>query len=123
MLRHLAERLFAWSLLLGLAVASFIAAMVLTESEVGNPLMLAHLDGPIENWTLCLLALSIGATIYVLSGVETGVWSLPLAGVAIVLSYASVLLVLGFYGLILLLASGVIAKVLVRSRRRRIPLT
>ena len=115
MLRHLAERLFAWSMLLGLAVASFIAAMVLTESEVGNPLMVAHLDGPIENWTLCLLALSIGASIYVLSGVDTGVWSLPLVGVAIVLSYAAVLFVLGIYGLILLLASGVIAMVLVRS--------
>lgn len=118
MLRHLAERIFAWSMLLGLAVASFIAAMVLTEGEVGNPLILAHLDGPIENWTLCLVALTIGASMYVVSGVETGVWSLPLAGVAIVLAYAAVLLVLGFYGLILLLTSGVIAKLLVRSRRR-----
>ena len=92
MLRHLAERLFAWSMLLGLALASFIAAMVLTESELGNSLMVAHQDGPIENWTLCLLALSIGASMYVLRVVETGIRSLYLASVAILLFFAATVL-------------------------------
>jgi hypothetical protein len=121
MLRHLAERLFAWSMLLGFAVASFIAAMVLTESELGNSLMVAHQDGPIENWTLCLLALTIGTSMYVLRVVETGTWSLSLVCVAILLSVAAALFVLGFYGLILMLVLSVITTVLLRRRGRRLP--
>ena len=121
MLRHLAERLFAWSMLLGLALASFIAAMVLTENELGNSLMVAHQDGPIENWTLCLLALTTGASMYVLHVAETGIWSLRLEWVAILLFFAAALFVLGSYGLIFCLVLSVMAMVLVRRRGRRLP--
>ena len=114
-------RVFAWMLLLGTAVASIVAAITLSNAHIGQSLMLSSRQlGPAGNWALCLIAVSIGLSVFILRGIDGGGWSVSLGGIAAVLGPALGLFLFGLYGLLVLgVVSAVSAPVLIKKRNAK----
>jgi hypothetical protein len=74
--------------------------------------------GPAGNWVLCLLSVSIGLSVFVLRGIDGGVWSVSAVGITAVLGITVGLYLFGLYGLLALgMVSAVSAPVLIKRRR------
>ena len=113
-------RILAWVLLLGTAIVSIAAAIFLSTTNVGQSLILSSGQlGLTGNWALCLLAVSIGLSVFILRGLDGGGWSVSVRGIAAVVGTVVVLFVFGIYGL---LAIGVVSMAstpsLVRKRKK-----
>lgn len=99
-------RLLAWSLLLATTLMSIFAGVKLGESEeLSSFLILSRDPGPVVNWALFLISISIGCCIFVLRGIESRRWNVSIAGVLVFVGAAIVLLLFGIDGV---LAMGVI---------------
>ena len=114
-------RTLAWMLLLGTAIASIVIGIMLSNANIGLSFMLSSGRlGPAGNWVLCLLAASIGLSIFVLRGIGGGGWSVSAGGVAIVLGTVVGLFLFGIYGLLVLAAvSAISVPVLIKKRNAR----
>ena len=96
-------RIFTWTLLLGSAAGAIIAGVTVGELEAfSRPLVLTLQPGPIANWSLFFLSISIGFCVYLLRGIESGRWSLTVKGILAVSAAALVVLVFGTVGLLML---------------------
>jgi hypothetical protein len=111
-------RILAWMLLLGTAVASIAVGIMLSSAHIAESFMLSSGQlGPAGNWVLCLLAGSIGLSVFVLRGVDGGGWSVSAGGIAAVLGTAVGLFLFGTYGLLALgVVSAVSAPALIKKR-------
>lgn len=111
-------RILAWALLLGAAIASIVGGILLSRANIGHSFMLSSGQlGPVGNWVLCLLAGSIGLSVFFLRGVDGGGWSASVGGIAIVLGTVVGLFMFGIYGLLALgVVSAVSAPVLIKRR-------
>jgi len=115
------QRVLSWCLLLGTSIAAFILAVLLTRGGTGTSFILASREGPLENWTLSLLSVAIAGCVYLLRGVQSGVWSLSVCGLASVAVAALVLFLLGAYGLLIIAGlSLTISPFLVRGKHRTV---
>lgn len=105
----LGMRILSWMLLLGTAITSIVAGIFLSSANIGLSFMLSSGQlGTAGNWVLCLLAGSIGLSIFFLRGVDGGGWSVSAGGILVVLGTAVGLFLFGIYGL---LALGVVSDV------------
>lgn len=99
-------RLLAWGLLLATTLMSMFAGVKLGEiEELSSFLIQSRYPGPVVNWALFLISISIGCCIFVLRGIESHRWDVSVAGVLVFVGAAAVLLLFGIDGL---LAMGVI---------------
>lgn len=83
-------------LLLGTAAGSIAGAIILSNGSVAASFMLSRGSlGPVENWTLCLLSLSVGASVFCLRAMGGGGWAVSLKGVGTVVVPAVAMFLFG----------------------------
>lgn len=118
-MKLVAFRIFAWLLLLGSAVGSFVAAVAVSERGWLQFMILDALEfGPLGNWTLCFITLSLGLSVYILRGSYGGGWSVSFLPMASIPLMALGLLIFGLRGLVVFGFLSGIASVAIMTRRQ-----
>lgn len=117
-MKNFLYRFFAWCLLIGTAILSIIAGIMLGENvSMTKFLIWSREPGPMANWALFFIAISIGFCVYLLRGLEAGNWKVSIKGIFSIIGPAIILLLFGITGLFIMAAISAIVTIY-RLRRK-----
>jgi hypothetical protein len=102
-------RFFAWSLLIGTAILSIIAGIKMGDNVAMTKFLIwSHGPGPMANWALYFISLSIGFCVYLLRGFEANNWKVSIKGILSIIGAAIIVLLFGITGLFIMAAVSVV---------------
>ena len=96
-------RILSWSLLIGAAIFSIVIGIFLGENNITAEMVIrAKSPGPMANWFFFFIAISVGLSVYVIRGIEGGIWKVSIKSIFTLVGAATLLLLFGVEGLMAL---------------------